>query len=108
MNTIFLIIKREYMVRVRKKSFIIMTILGPVLIFGFYAIIGWAAVSSINQKKIAVVDESGHFVNKFKNDDETNFSYPKQSLAEAKKSFVKQGYDALVFIPKDVIDFPKR
>ena len=39
-----------------------MTILGPVLIFGFYAIIGWAAVSSINQKKIAVIDESGRFV----------------------------------------------
>lgn len=107
MNTIFLIIKREYMVRVRKKSFIIMTILGPVLIFGFYAIIGWAAVSSINQKKIAVIDESGRFINKFKNDDETNFSYPKQSLAVAKKAFVKQGYDALVFIPKDVIEQPK-
>lgn len=107
MNTIFLIIKREYMVRVRKKSFIIMTILGPVLIFGFYAIIGWAAVSSINQKKIAVVDESGRFVNKFKNDDETNFAYPKQSLTAAKKSFVKDGYDALVFIPKDVIEQPK-
>ncbi|GAB4014598.1 ABC transporter permease [Spirosoma migulaei] len=107
MNTIFLIIKREYMVRVRKKSFIIMTILGPVLIFGFYAIIGWAAVSSINQKKIAVVDESGRFVNKFKNDDETSFSYPKQSLAASKKTFVKDGYDALVFIPKDVIEQPK-
>ena len=107
MNTIFLIIKREYMVRVRKKSFIIMTILGPVLIFGFYAIIGWAAVSSINQKKIAVVDDSGRFVDKFKNDDETLFSYPKQSLPAAKKSFVKQGYDALVFIPKDVIEQPK-
>ncbi|ADB37785.1 ABC transporter permease [Spirosoma linguale] len=107
MNTIFLIIKREYMVRVRKKSFIIMTILGPVLIFGFYAIIGWAAVSSINQKKIAVVDESGRFVNQFKNDDETVFSYPKESLAEAKKTFVKQGYNALVFIPKDVIEQPK-
>jgi ABC-2 type transport system permease protein len=107
MNTIFLIIKREYMVRVRKKSFIIMTILGPVLIFGFYAIIGWAAVSSINQKKIAVVDESGLFVGKFKNDDETLYSFPKQSLAEAKKTFVKQDYNALVFIPKDVIDYPK-
>ncbi|MCX6216040.1 ABC transporter permease [Spirosoma sp.] len=107
MNTIFLIIKREYMVRVRKKSFIIMTILGPVLIFGFYAIIGWAAVSSINQKKIAVVDESGRFVNQFKNDDETVFAYPKESLAEAKKTFVKQGYNALVFIPKDVIEQPK-
>lgn len=84
-----------------------MTILGPVLIFGFYAIIGWAAVSSINQKKIAVVDESGRFVNQFKNDDETVFSYPKESLAEAKKTFVKQGYNALVFIPKDVIEQPK-
>ncbi|UFH57056.1 ABC transporter permease [Spirosoma sp. KNUC1025] len=107
MNTIFLIIKREYLVRVRKKSFIIMTILGPVLIFGFYAIIGWAAVSSINQKKIAVVDESGRFVGKFKNDDETEFSFPNESLANAKKTFVKQGYNALVFIPKDVIEYPK-
>ncbi len=95
------------MVRVRKKSFIIMTILGPLLIFGFYAIIGWAAVSSINQKKIAVIDQSGRFVNQFKNDDETVFSYPKQSLATAKKTFVKQGYNALVFIPQNVIEEPK-
>ncbi|GAB2569279.1 ABC transporter permease [Spirosoma areae] len=107
MNKILLIIKREYLVRVRKRSFIIMTILGPLLIFGFYAIIGWAAVSSINQKKIAIIDESGQFTNKFRNDDETVFSYPTQSLANAKKTFVKQGYNALVFIPKDVIEQPK-
>ncbi|QJW90413.1 ABC transporter permease [Spirosoma taeanense] len=107
MHTIFLIIKREYLVRVRKKSFIIMTILGPMLIFAFYAIIGWAAISSIDQKKVAVVDESGRFAGKFKNSDETVYSYPKQSLATAKKEFVKQGYDALVFIPQDVIDRPK-
>ena len=107
MNTIYLIIKREYLVRVRKKSFIIMTILGPIIIFGFYALIGWAAVSSINQKKIAVIDQSGRFVDQFKNDDETVYSYPKESLAEAKKTFVKQGYNALVFIPEDVIEKPK-
>jgi ABC-2 type transport system permease protein len=107
MNIIYLIIKREYLTRVRKRSFLVMTILGPLLIFGFYAIIGWAAVSSINQKKIVVVDESGRFAGKFKNDDETVYSYPKQSLGAAKKIFVKQGYDALVFIPKDVIEEPK-
>ncbi|GAB3989038.1 ABC transporter permease [Spirosoma daeguense] len=107
MRTIFLIIKREYLVRVRKKSFIIMTILGPLLIFGFYAIIGWAAVSSINQKKVAVIDESGRFVNQFKNGDETVYSYLKQPLSEAKKTFVKDKYDALVFVPKDVIEKPK-
>lgn len=107
MHTIFLIIKREYLVRVRKRSFLVMTILGPLLIFGFYAIIGWAAVSSINQKKVAVVDESGRFVNRFKNDDETTFLYEKQPLSTAKKTFLKQGYDALVFIPKNVIEQPK-
>lgn len=107
MNTILLIIKREYLVRVRKRSFIVMTILGPLLIFGFYAIIGWAAVSSINQKKVLVVDESGRFVNQFKNDDETRYAYAKQPLSAAKKTFVKQGYDALAYIPRTVIDQPK-
>jgi ABC-2 type transport system permease protein len=107
MRTIFLIIKREYLVRVRKKSFIIMTILGPLLIFGFYAAIGWAAISSINQKKVAVLDESGRFVNQFKNDDETIYSYPKNPLPSAKKTFVKDGFDALVYIPKNVIEKPK-
>ena len=107
MNTIFLIIKREYLVRVRKRSFIVMTILGPLLIFGFYALIGWAAVSSTSQKKIAIVDESGQFTDQFKNDDELAYTYEKQSLESAKKTFVKQGYEALVFIPKNVIERPK-
>jgi len=107
MNTTILIIKREYLVRVRKRSFIIMTILGPLLIFGFYALIGWAAVSSASQKKIAIVDESGQFSGQFKDDDELAFTYEKQPLESAKKTFVKQGYEALVFIPKDVIKQPK-
>ncbi|GAB3546070.1 ABC transporter permease [Spirosoma fluminis] len=107
MRTILLIIKREYLTRVRKKSFLIMTILGPLLIFGFYAAIGWAAVSSINQKKIAVIDESGRFANQLKNTKEITFSYLKQPLPDAKKQFTKSGYDALVYIPKNVIDQPK-
>ncbi|GAB3575445.1 ABC transporter permease [Spirosoma luteolum] len=107
MHTIYLIIKREYLVRVRKKSFIVMTILGPLLIAAFYGVIGWAAVSSIDQKKVSVVDDSGLFVDKFTNTDETVFSYQKQPLTAAKKQFLKAGYDALVYIPKDVIEQPK-
>lgn len=107
MHTIFLIIRREYLVRVRKRAFLVMTILGPLLIFGFYAIIGWAAVSSINQKKVAVVDESSQFTNRFKNDDEMQYTYLRESLPTAKKDFVKKGYDALVFIPKNVVEQPK-
>jgi ABC-2 type transport system permease protein len=84
-----------------------MTILGPLLIFGFYATIVWAAISSVNQKKVEVLDESGRFVNQFKNDNETIYSYPKSPLSSAKKTFVKDGFDALVYIPKNVIEKPK-
>ncbi|MEN8810615.1 MAG: hypothetical protein ABF272_04395 [Flavobacteriales bacterium] len=39
MNKTSLIIKREYLTRVKKKSFILMTVLGPVLFAGFFAAI---------------------------------------------------------------------
>ena len=51
MNNILLIIQREYVTRVKKKSFIVMTILGPLLMGLMYAGVIWAAVSSVNQKK---------------------------------------------------------
>ena len=70
MKNIFLVLKREYLVRVRKKSFIVMTILTPVLIAAFYGIIVWAAVGSFKneRKTIEVIDQSGLFKNKFKSD----------------------------------------
>ena len=40
-----LIIKREYMTRVRKKSFVIMTILGPLLFAAMFAIPVWIATN---------------------------------------------------------------
>jgi ABC-2 type transport system permease protein len=107
MNTILTIIQREYLVRVRKKSFIVMTILGPLLVLGFYAIIIWASVNGGTQKKVAVIDESGLFTNKFKDTDETVYTYLKQPLTKAKTDFAKSEKDALVFIPKDVVTNPK-
>ena len=59
MNKISIIIKREYMTRVRKKSFIIMTILAPVLMA---ALIIVPTLLMVNQdqdfKKIAVVEDN--------------------------------------------------
>lgn len=107
MNTILIIIKREYLVRVRKKSFIVMTILAPLLLAAFYGAIGWAAVGSISLKKVAVIDQGGQFVNKLKGDDETAFVYINESPEQAKKQLVAKSYDALAIIPKDVIEQPK-
>ncbi|CCG99475.1 ABC-type Na+ efflux pump permease component-like protein [Fibrella aestuarina BUZ 2] len=107
MNIILTIIKREYLVRVRKKSFIVMTLLAPLLMAAFYGAIGWAAVGSISQKKVAIVDQNGQFKGQFKNNDETAYVYPTESLASAKASLANKGYDALVVIPADVIEQPK-
>ena len=107
MKNIFLVLKREYLTRVRKKSFIIMTILGPLLIGAFYGFIGWTAVSSISLKKIEVIDESGVFKNKFKNTNELSYTYLSVPLEQAKKTFKEDKYDALAYIPKDIMTNPK-
>ena len=107
MHIIFLIIKREYLVRVRKRSFLVMTILGPLLIAAFYGLIGWAAIGSTDQKKVEVVDESGLFAGKFKNTPSLTFSFIKTPIAAAKKAFPKSGNDVLAYIPKNVLNDSK-
>jgi ABC-2 type transport system permease protein len=107
MKNIFLVLKREYLTRVRKKSFIVMTILGPLLIGAFYGFIGWTAMSSISLKKIEVIDQSDLFKDKLKNTEELSYNYSQKTLDEAKKSFAKSKFDALVYIPKDIMENPK-
>ncbi len=61
MDKIFLIFQREFLTRVRKKSFLLTTILLPVLIFGIYLAIFYFMVYDGTQTKIAVVDNAGIF-----------------------------------------------
>jgi len=107
MKNILLIIQREYLTRVRKKSFIVMTILGPVLIGLLYAGIIWAAISSINQKKIEVLDQSGHFHDKFKNSSSYIYEYKKGDIDSLKNTLKQSGADALVYIPSNIFEQPK-
>jgi len=92
-----LIIKREYLTRVRKKSFIVTTILVPLLFIGLIAGTAAVAVSSQSNKTIAVIDDSGVFKGKLKDNDGIKFTYPQQQLEEARKS---EAYDAVLFIPQ--------
>ena len=57
MHKIFLIIKREYLVRVRKKSFIVMTLLAPLLMAGLIIIPAVLALESKEKRLIAVYEE---------------------------------------------------
>ncbi len=108
MKNILLIIQREYLTRVKKKSFIIMTILGPLLMGLMYAGVIWAAISSVNLKKIQVLDDSNLFEGKFKSSPEFVFEFTKGNLSKTKNDFIGGKYDALVYIPKDILDNPKQ
>ncbi|RLD63147.1 MAG: ABC transporter permease [Bacteroidetes bacterium] len=62
MNKIILIIKREYLYRVKKKTFIIMTLIGPVLFAALMILPAWIAqLEDTEEKTIAVIDNSQIF-----------------------------------------------
>ena len=64
MNNIGIVTSREYLTRVKKKSFILMTLLTPLLIAVFYGIIIWVNIGqsgSVEQQNIVLVDQSGVF-----------------------------------------------
>ena len=101
MNKILLIIKREYLSRVRKKSFIIMTILGPVLMAGLIlAPILLMDSSDEEKKEIWVCDENNLFESQFKDIDGTDYKFFKNDLFQVKDRFIISDGYALVYIPK--------
>jgi len=60
MNHLPLIIKREYLTKVRNKSFIIMTFLSPLIFVGIFALVAYlSSLNSDTVRKISVLDESG-------------------------------------------------
>lgn len=108
MNKINLIIKREYLTRVKKKSFIIMSLVGPILIAALMIVPAWLASEDDDLQNIEVIDETGLFINELKANDEVSFSYEFRSLGEAQKDLNSGGkYTAVLHIPKVVVTLPQ-
>ena len=101
MNKTVIIAKREYITRVRKKSFIIMTLLAPLLMGG---LILFEILTMTSQdkslKKIAVIEDNGGALsNIIPNTKDAKFEYlPGAKLDELKKTFDKSGYYGILYI----------
>ena len=106
MHKIILIIKREYLTRVRKKSFLVMTILGPLLMAAVVIVPIYLATKGNELKTVAVIDQTGIFYEKFKNTDNIKFHYLLTDISSAKSDFRKSGDYALLFIPKTEVSIP--
>ena len=103
MNKILLVIQREYLTRIQKKSFWIASLLGPILITAIYAVPIWLAMQDKEVKRIEVVDESGLFQTADLVDKEVEFKLVNKPVADLKANFAKEGYTALVHLPKDIL-----
>ena len=99
MSKIWLIIQREYLVRVRKKSFIVMTILGPILLAGLMIVPVWLATVSDDTEVIQVLDESGLFEDSFEDQGNIRFVNVRSNQEEAKEDFLRSRNSALLYIP---------
>lgn len=106
MNKILLIIRREYLTRVRKRSFLVMTILGPLLMAALVIVPVYIATMSNEMKTVSVIDETGFFFGKFKNSESIRFHYLVSDIGSAKASFSKSGDYALLYIPKTELTLP--
>lgn len=102
MEKIWLIIQREYFTRVKKKSFILMTILGPLLFGGIIFGAAWLSTNDNEKQHLIVVDEIGAF-QKLPETSNIKYSYTNQSLEEVKLSFHESEYTSILYIPKNIV-----
>ena len=99
MNSILLIIQREYLSRVRKKSFLIMTLLTPFLMAGIVVVPTYLAMNSTEERNIAILDESNLLPVLEPNDEITHFHYVEGNIETEKEHLNSEVFYALVHIP---------
>lgn len=111
MNHLPLIIKREYLTKVRNKSFIIMTILSPIIMIALIAVVAYLSQLNNNkQRTISILDESGMVESIFKSTENTDYVILNEvSIEDAKKQVEEKEQYGLLHISKgesidDVLD----
>ncbi len=104
MNKTFIIIQREYLTRVRKKTFIISTLLFPLLYVGLIFGMGYLAESSQQVLNIALIDQSGYFSQAILDQENSTDPSSKVSLISEKAEDVLRdpeaaGFDGFIRMP---------
>lgn len=102
MNNIFLITKREFLTQVKKKSFIILTILAPILLVAFGAVIGLMFKANESHSVIEVVDKSGLFTNQLKSSEQLKYVFVSAADEKSKINNLKgnESLDGILVLPE--------
>lgn len=101
MNKILIVIEREFSTRIRKKSFILLTILMPFLVIGVICLpILLAGLDSNKEIKVAVIDHTGQYAPILKDNGNLHFVPLAQMDDSLKKD--KSSFSAVILISKDL------
>ncbi|NJW53698.1 ABC transporter permease [Salinimicrobium oceani] len=102
MRNLKLIIKREYLARVKNKAFIVMTFVSPLILVGMIVLIAYLVnLNSEAQRVVAINDESGQFISEFKDSKEIKYIDLSAVELDAAKTIVKEKeYYGLLYIPQ--------
>ena len=109
MSNFSVILKREYLTRVKKRSFLIITFLGPLFFAALMIAPSLLMLKSEDmeeKKAIVVLDETDWFRGRFENTDTYTFVYQDKDLDSLKKLIFDEIYDAILYIPTTSLNIP--
>jgi ABC-2 type transport system permease protein len=99
MNKLWLIIQREYLTRVTNKSFILITLLSPLILVGIVMLpVMLAVYTGKEYKRILVKDDSG-IIDSLASSDNVTFTMRTEPLETMQATYKAEGYDGLLYLP---------
>ncbi len=101
MNKILLVAKRELLTRIRKKTFLLSTILLPLVIFGFYGLIIYFSVKGDDGLNVGIADKANLFDGKMESKGDVVFKFMNnESESSLREKLAKKEIDAFVIVPE--------
>ena len=108
MSKIGLVIAQEYKNRVAKKSFLVLTLLMPILFVALIFTPIWLATLKDGEVKlVAVVDQTGKYESIFTDNDAYNFELIGEPIDSLRTSEKRSDYEAIVVISNDLATTPE-
>src|SRR5215218_2308551 len=104
MNKTWLVIKREYLTRVRKRTFSLATILFPLLYLALIFVTGYMAAKSAKSLRVALIDSSGFFNKAMlaeanQKDSSSYLEYITGNTDSVIKNYKEMGYEGYIVLP---------
>lgn len=100
MNKIWLIIQREYVTRVKNKTFLLTTLLAPIGFLLMFAVLGFLmSRGSDDNKNIYVIDESNLLQESIDTRKNLTFTFSEESLEDLKQKYKEKTLDGILVIP---------